>query len=279
VHHISTFHGQPFATIFERSWLRLISLRVAMHLFLERRELSVPKLVVPNSELTRRQLLAYYPQFKDRIGNPVPPGVACNVVRQQRLVEESAGVIAFVGTEWRRKGLAFAAKIVEQLRKKRPLLTFVVVGPSPGSVAHLFSGWDGGYKLVGWMDKPSYSYFDVLLHPATVEPYGMVVTEALCANLQVVISDRCGVAAEVASENGSVLPLNNSIEDWVDALEIALKKSNAKAAAVRSWETAALEYQSAYAEIIHCQNRDRFSNSSSPVFFPDDSDVSPGLRP
>ena len=178
LHNITTFHGQPFATIFERSWLRLLSLRVAMHLFLERRELSIPDVVVPNSELTRHQLLSCYPQFKSHITKPILPGVSCTIVRTERQVDELAGVIAFVGTEWRRKGLVFAAKIVEQLRKKRPLLMFVVVGPNPDTIKHLFSSWTGGYKLLGWTDKPSYSHFDVLLHPAKIEPYGMVVTEA-----------------------------------------------------------------------------------------------------
>ena len=47
--HITTFHGPPFATVYEKPWWRLISLRVAMQLFMERRELTVARYVVPNS--------------------------------------------------------------------------------------------------------------------------------------------------------------------------------------------------------------------------------------
>jgi UDP-glucose:(heptosyl)LPS alpha-1,3-glucosyltransferase len=78
LHHITTFHGPPFATIFERGWWRWISLRVAMQLYLERRELcaSSVRAIVPNSPLIRDQLRHYYPQAARRFVAPVTPGVA-----------------------------------------------------------------------------------------------------------------------------------------------------------------------------------------------------------
>ena len=38
-HDITTFHGSLFATVLERPWWKLISLRIAMQLYLEKREL------------------------------------------------------------------------------------------------------------------------------------------------------------------------------------------------------------------------------------------------
>jgi len=47
-----------------------------------------------------------------------------------------------------------------------------------------------------------YSEFDVLLHPALAEPYGMVTSEAMAARVPVVISDRCGAESHVAANAG-----------------------------------------------------------------------------
>ena len=248
-HHVSTFHGQPFATVFERSWLRLISLRVWMHLLMERQELSIPLLVVPNSEVTRQQLCHYYADLAPRIVTPVAPGTTCQGLRAPRALDPSGGTVAFIGTEWRRKGLAFAVSVVAELRKTRPLLKLVVVGPAPEEVAHLFADWRGGYELLGWMDRPNYGAFDVLLHPAKAEPYGMVVTEALAAQVRVVISDRCGVAPEIRPGHGAVLSLDAPLGAWADALDHALSHASCSGVTVRSWQTAAWEYQEIYAEV------------------------------
>ena len=75
VHHVTTFHGPPFATIFERPFWRRISLRVWMRLYLERRELRVAQRIVPNSEIITRQLAHYYPEYSPKVTQPVVPGV------------------------------------------------------------------------------------------------------------------------------------------------------------------------------------------------------------
>ena len=62
-HDITTFHGAIFGTVREQHWWRLISPRVAMNLFLERRALTVAKCIVPNSQLIKQQLAQYYPNL------------------------------------------------------------------------------------------------------------------------------------------------------------------------------------------------------------------------
>ena len=249
VHHISTYHGQPFATVLERTWLKRLSLRVLMHLWLERRELVASVFVVPNSDLTRQQLLAYYPEFSARIVHPILPGAERNVIRSPRIIPKTGGTLAFVGKEWARKGLPFATEIVRQLRINRPDLRLVVVGPEPAEVKHLFSGWRGGFELDGWVENPRYSDFDVLLHPAKSEPFGMVVTEALASNVRVVISDRCGVAAHVRSDMGTVLSLDESVQAWVNAIENALTNTKLVPRHSRHWNLVAQEYQMLYAAV------------------------------
>lgn len=249
-HHITTFHGPPFATVFEKPWWRLISLRVAMQLFLERRELSVAAHIVPNSHFIARQLAHYYPELAHKLTEPIVPGVNATSLRAQRSVPDDGGVIGFVGREWQRKGLPKAVKIVEQLRITRPKLQFCVVGPDVKDIQSLFSGWNEGYRLLGWSDQAHYADFDVLLHPARAEPYGMVISEAMASCVPVVISDVCGAAAQVTQQAGAVLPLNASIETWVRAIELQLCRSEAVPQFERSWHQVAKEYESLYRKIF-----------------------------
>ena len=141
VHHVTTFHGPPFATIFERSFWRWISIRVMMQLHLERRELSIPRIIVPNSQVISDLLAKYYPRLAGKLTEPIVPGVQPGNSRPMRAVPDTSVVIGFVGKEWQRKGLPLAVKIVEYLRRVRPDLEFWVIGPQPEDIQRLFAGW------------------------------------------------------------------------------------------------------------------------------------------
>lgn len=253
VHQVTTFHGPPFATVLERPWWRRLSVRVWMQLWLERRELLGPSVraVVPNSWLIGKQLLHYYPQVRDRLTEPVPPGVAAGPVRPARTVPADGGVIGFVGKEFKRKGLAQAAEIVAELRRQRPRAELWVVGPATDEVAGLFAGWAGGYQLLGWSNDTSiYAHMDLLLHPASAEPYGMVVAEAMAAAVPVVISDRCGVASDVSPEAGSVLSLEAAADEWAAACEWQLVRQAPPPLFVRGWPRVAQEQLAIYRRAV-----------------------------
>ncbi|MCW5575115.1 MAG: glycosyltransferase family 4 protein [Burkholderiales bacterium] len=252
VHQLTTFHGPPFATIFERGWWRLLSLRVWMQLYLERRELCAPgvRAVVPNSRLIGGQLRRYYPQVAARLTVPVPPGVAPGPARETRAVPADGGVIGFVGKEWQRKGLDRAAAIVAELRRRRPRLELWVVGPAPAEVETLFAGWDGGFRLLGWANDFSiYPQLDLLLHPARAEPYGMVIAEAMAARVPVLVSDRCGIAPDIDDDAGAVLALDAPIRDWAAACERQLARPGPSPRFERGWPQVAREYEQLYRQL------------------------------
>ncbi len=253
-HDITTFHGSPFATIFEKSWWRLISLRVAMQLFLERRELSVAKRIVPNSEFMKQQLIHYYPEFAYKLTEPITPGVTNVVLRADRSVPSDAGVIGFVGSEWKRKGLLLAVEAVRKLRHNRPNVKIVVVGPEVAKVKKLFAHWQGGYELIGWTNSVRHQDFDVLLHPAKAEPYGMVISEAMAASVPVVVSDVCGAASDVAPDAGSVLPLTATLDAWVEAIEQQLCRTKPVPCFVRAWGEVAQEHEQLYQRWYESRN-------------------------
>lgn len=255
VHHVTTFHGPPFATIFERPFWRWISLRVWMRLYLERRELDHARAIVPNSQFIKRQLQHYYPQQQSKLTAPIVPGVTPSVVRVWKAVPVQAGVIGFVGKEWQRKGLPLAVKIVAELRRNRPELELWVIGPDGKEVQHLFDGWQGGYRLLGWRSDMEYlREIDVLLHPAKAEPYGMVISEAMAACVPVVVSDMCGAADQVSAESGRVLSLSDSADRWAAAVEQELVRTSAPPQFIYGWDWVAQDYEEIYREVI-CESR------------------------
>lgn len=251
IHDVTTFHGPPFATIYEKGWWRFISIRVWVRLYLERRELATAQVIVPNSSFISRQLSHYYPEMVNKLSAPITPGILPIRQRQHRAVAADAGIVCFVGWEWQRKGLPKAIEIVAALRRTRPNLELWVVGPTPAELAPLFADWTGGYRLLGWRDDNAYfSEVDVLLHPALAEPYGMVIAEAMSARVPVVISDLCGAAEHVSADAGAVLPLSASVESWADAVERQLNRRQATPAFVRGWNVVALEYEKIYRTIV-----------------------------
>ena len=250
VHHVTTMHGPPFANVRDKPWWKRASMRVMAHLFLERRELDVSLKIVPNSPIIKEQLSHYYPEFTSKLTLPVVPGVMPGALREARVVPRDGGIIGFVGKEWKRKGLPFAVEIIKELRLTRPNLTFMVLGPSATSDAkQLFVGWSGGYELMGWSDQAHYTDFDVLLHPALAEPYGMVVTEAMGARVPVVISDACGAKAQVTAQAGEVLSLDLTAKQWAQALNRQLMRTDQPPVFMRGWSAVAQESVAIYSEL------------------------------
>ncbi|HXH72017.1 MAG TPA: glycosyltransferase family 4 protein [Mariprofundaceae bacterium] len=248
-HHVTTFHGPPFAAVREKPWWQKLSPRIYANLWLERREVCGAQVqaVVPNSVLIAERLAAFYPCIGDHLTAPVPPGVEPFPPRPTRDVPADGGIVGFVGKEWQRKGLDIAVRIVEQMRKARPGLIFRVAGPEPDAVLHLFSRWQGGYELLGRADvRDFYQGIDLLIHPARMEPFGMVITEAMSAGVPVLVSDQCGARSEVPAEQ--VLSLNQVPETWATLANTLIDTTPSPYR--RSWQQVAMEQLAIYRELV-----------------------------
>ncbi|HLP97582.1 MAG TPA: glycosyltransferase family 4 protein [Sideroxyarcus sp.] len=246
-HDVTTFHGPPFATVRDKPWWKKISLRIAMQFYLERRELAAARFIVPNSIFIKQQLAHYYPEYAHKLTEPIVPGVAAMPPRNWQAAPAVGGIVGFVGKEWQRKGLPLAVQIVAALRRERPDLELWVVGPQPQEVQHLFAGWQGGYKLLGWRsDAEHLRHIDVLLHPARAEPYGMVITEAMAAQARVVVSDVCGAMTQVTADAGAVVSLAAPLEQWVSAVRSQLQQDEPPPCYARGWREVTQEYEALY---------------------------------
>lgn len=249
VHQVTTFHGPPFARVLDRPWWKRCSLRVLANLWLERRELygAQVRAVVPNSARTANALIYYYPELSPVLVEPVRPGTDDIPLRPERAVPEDGGVIGFVGKEWKRKGLDIAVTIVRELLNQRPNAQFVVIGPKPDEVRHLFAGIEANVTLLGETDsKPHYADFDLLLHPAREEPYGMVIAEARAAGVPVVISSACGIAEELPHFN--VLNYQSGTLEWMYTCKSML--GTCPEPVQRGWRDVALEQVACYERLL-----------------------------
>ena len=252
-HHVTTFHGPPFAGILEQRFWKRFSIRVFAHLRLERREVLATSVrdVVPNSEIISQDLLKHYPSVKSRLHSAISPGVPRFPQRLTREIDPRGGSIGFIGKEWKRKGLAFFLLVCTELMKLRPNIEMIILGPEESEIAHLVKNCPDNIKFLGW--QPSHAIFptlDLLIHPASIEPYGMVVAEAMAAGVPVLVSDNSGVCPDVVPSRGSVLSLSDLPGTWAASANSWLAKSHLSYPAFRrDWQSVANEYAVVYSRL------------------------------
>jgi len=197
-----------------------------------------------------QQLAHDYPEITDKLTHPIVPGVTPCHLRASKIIPHDAGVIGFIGKEWKRKGLHQVADILGEIVKKRPNIRLRLAGMEASDVQGLFHGLNMDIQYLGRVNPASfYQQLDVLLHPAIQEPYGMVITEALSAAVPVVVSDVCGAACEVNDACGAIVGLNAPIQAWMDAIETQLTRKEAIQPYQRSWKDVALEHIQVYQTI------------------------------
>ena len=169
--------------------------------------------------------------------------------------------ILFVGA-LERKGIDKALEILRPLRHLN--WRFDIVGDGD------LEFWKSKAKKLKIEDKlhfhghkSSYPFFenaDIFLFPSLYEPFGLVITEAICHHLAVVASNECG-SMELWQSRPKELNLsaNDSAEKWTAAIERLIIDStyrkNVSASAFSEtshwdWGKAALNYEKFFSEIL-----------------------------
>jgi len=249
MHQVTTFHG-PSILNRKKRFFDFLSPRLLTWEALEKREVTGQsvKAVLPNSLMVAEQLTSLYPSIEDKICAPAYPGVDSAFAK---LTNTSSGeTIGFIGKEWQRKGLVFACDVIQNIRQQHPEIHFVVSGPSPDEIMHLFEDWpEESYTLLGWTPAEHVlPQIDLLIHPATSEPFGMVIAEANAAHIPVLISDQCGIAELINDESGSVLSLSER-QQWQKSLLTLLKIDKVKSINL-TWYSLANQHIKLYQDIL-----------------------------
>lgn len=254
-HHLTTFHTTPFGWGKKKKLLHRVSPRHLLYEHLERRELmgSETKAIVPVSGNLARALVEKHPRAKALLHDPIFPGVslASESSSSRPEVEAKGGTIGFIGKEWERKGLPKVIQTWSELRKHRPELKLRIAGVSREEIGGLLGQETDDVEILGWInDKRSfYQSIDLLLHPAKQEAFGMIIAEAMTAQVPVLCSAECGAASLVTEAYGATLPAGNATEDWMNAADRLLTNPPPSQGFSRPWEQVAGEYLSTYRKI------------------------------
>jgi UDP-glucose:(heptosyl)LPS alpha-1,3-glucosyltransferase len=75
----------------------------------------------------------------------------------------------------------------------------------------------------GWTAQVPFGEYDLLIHPAREEPFGMIVPEALASGCKVLVSENVG-AGEIISENLRSIEISQSSDNWASELEKFLRE-------------------------------------------------------
>ena len=238
---VGTFHSTAHGAG-ERALHKRLDPTWHINRWLERRTMAGAALraMVPVSAPARQQLAAAHPRWASRLANPIRPGVD---LPEPFVAREVGPVMGFIGREWKRKGLP---RVLEMLRAM-PAARLVIAGVPRKEIARLLEGLEDRVELLGWIDDPAdfYKRIRLLVHPAKLEAYGMVVAEALARRIPVLVSEATGASADMGTA-GRALPHTAPVQPWAAAAREMLAQSPEKFPPIRSWAEVAEEHHLLY---------------------------------
>ena len=218
-HHVTTFHGPPINANGNLNWIQKLSPRIRGWMQMERHEILSPRVqcIVPVSSKVKDALTDEYPDLQGKQIQLGWPGV--EPVTDSRAKDDFGQVslrFVFVGKEWKRKGLRRAIDIVESFRVTNLKAVLDVYGVDSSGVLKKLAKRDG-IRFKGWSSEIPWANYDVLIHPAENEPFGMVIAEARSHGISVLMSDRVG-AADLVFSNVRIVPFDAPLSEWESAL-------------------------------------------------------------
>ena len=160
---------------------------------------------------------------------------------QKRLLREKEGlspdlpVILFCGKFQEKKRPIDLLKAFAHLHD-HPAASLVFVGDGPlRSVMERFVAERhlGHVHILGFKNQQElpacYAMADLLVLPSSVEPWGLVVNEAMCCGLPVIVSDKVGAAADLIRQgiNGFIYPAGN-LEALAECMKRILANEEAR---------------------------------------------------
>lgn len=250
--HVSTEHGPCTAHGLRLKPWKYLDYSARKNLAIETDKFRTPSLraLVSCSQRVQDIAVREYSFLSGKITRVITPAysylrpVAKNPLRKPR-------VLGFMGRDWKRKGLPKAIEIFRHLRRQDPSWTMLIAGcPAASLPDSIVRTLPEDAELLGRVDPQEFfGRIDILVHPATDEPFGMVISEALACGVPVVFSDECGAVDHLQSDSLRVLPVDAPVSDWANACGVLAGRIFAIPAS-RTWSDTADEHEELYEGIL-----------------------------
>jgi UDP-glucose:(heptosyl)LPS alpha-1,3-glucosyltransferase len=224
-HQVTTFHGPPIKMAGRWDLLGRLNPRLNAWRSMEKEELTSPsvKVILPVSSLIQDSLMARYNFRSDQSIQLAWPGVESSLLNQlgKSQCRSNGAKMVFVGKEWKRKGLDHAVEVVREYRRLKGSATLAIYGASPD----LLPGYITRLEWVdcrGWGTTIPWHEFDILIHPAREEPFGMVISEARSHGIPVLMSTNVG-AVDLRFSCAQAIALQEPLIKWAESASWLLK--------------------------------------------------------
>ena len=201
------------------------------------------KVVLPVSNRIKVHLASLYPSLKNKSIIVAHPGVHDSPTTQNwnRSRSQSGPRFLFVGKEWKRKGLIFAVQIIDHYASLFGHCTMEIYGPAPFDLPRVIRHHPN-LVIEGWSNDIPWSNYDALIHPATNEPFGMVIPEARSHGVPVLTTNLVG-SAELEYEGVIALNASDSIKTWTASLVALINNNSTRAREIKwTWRQLALKH-------------------------------------
>ena len=248
-HNVTTIHS----TLFNFPKKGFPSFRKTINEYLEKREVSSRNLrkIVPVSSIIADEIKEKFPIYSNLLMDPVAPGVI-EIKISKKSFNPDQPTIGFMGKEWKRKGLPKVIEIWRELKTRGINVKLLLAGFPKGENLGIKTYERCDIKIVGHISQKEdfFGEIDLLLHPARIEAYGMVVAEAMTLRVPVLCSNQCGAANDVINDHGQVLDYNCSDSEWANCATSILKAKRPEKAFQRTWGAVSLEYARIYQDLV-----------------------------
>lgn len=251
-HQVTTLHGPPIGQPTGIRWLSRFNRRVSAWRDMERDELLGPhvQILLPVSSIVLKDFEAGYPAIGERIIEMAWPGVDTAGLNRQSRGQADFELLQFlfVGREWKRKGLDLAIDVVKEFRRTHQEAVLTVIGVTSDQLPTTINSLDW-VRVMGWQTDIPWLDFDLLIHPARKEPFGMVVSEARNHGLPVLLSNNVG-AQDLEFSETKTLDIDSAVSAWSDAAAQLIQQSTRKPENKWSWsDLVAKHVQTIYPEV------------------------------
>jgi UDP-glucose:(heptosyl)LPS alpha-1,3-glucosyltransferase len=249
---VTTEHGPCTAHGLRLKPWKHLDFSARKNLAIEKQKFHGPNLKALVSCARRVQDIALgeYPHLAQKITKVITPAYTY-LQPTAKDSSRQARVLGFMGRDWKRKGLPKALEIFRLLRRQDSTWTMLIAGcPAESLPKNLLSSLPEGAQLLGRTDPQDFfGKVDVLVHPATDEPFGMVMSEALTCGVPIVFSDQCGAADHLRSDGLRILPIGAPILDWARACAEQAGKAFSSPVS-RTWSDVAAEHKDLYNQLL-----------------------------